>query len=131
MPQNIALTNGKVLTLREIPEGYKIEYIASRTNGEYFYVVHTPCSSVAHGDQSTSYYDSFRLHVGSLEEMREAKVEEVCRWRNGGTTEIAYRLEDQFGQLCFPSLHSKTEQPSNTFQGRTLKLIRLVQGRDF
>ena len=131
MPQDIILKNGKVLNLREMPEGHKIEYLANSLEGECFYLVYAPHITEETVDKFPDYYGSFGLYVGTPDEMREADVEEVFRWRDGGTTQINYVLENEKGQLYFPSPRNKGTVASDILDGEVVKLKLLVEGIDF
>ena len=131
MAKNIALKNEKILNLREIPEGHKIEYLANSVESECFYLVHAPHITEETVDKFPDYYGSFGLYVGSLRRMQEADVKKVIRWRDGGTTQIDYVLENKKGQLHFPSRRNKNAMASDTFDGEVVKLRQLIEGVDF
>lgn len=131
MPQNIIMKNGKVLNFKEIPEGHKIEYIVSSVEIERFYVVHAPHITVETVDKSLDLYDLYGMFIGTPNGMQEAEVEEVCRWRDGGTTKIFYTLENKYGQLYLPSRLIKGAIASDKFDGKTVEIKRLIEGNDY
>ena len=131
MIPEIKLRNGNVLEIGEIPEWHKIEFLANSLEGKFFYVVNAPHVTEETIDKFSDYYGSFGLHMGTLNEMREADVGEVIRWRDGGSTQINYVLEGKRGQLCFPSPRNKGAVTSNTFNGKTTELKILIEGEDF
>lgn len=131
MTFDIKLRNGSVLKIGDIPEGHKIEYLASSLESECFHVVHAPHITEETIDKFPDYYGSFGMHVGISGEMREAKVMEVSRLRDGGTTHINYVLGDREGYLYFPSRLNKSAVASDTFDGKTTELKRLIEGEDY
>jgi hypothetical protein len=66
------------------------------------------------------------LHVGAEAQLVEAQVQQVVRYRDGGTTNIYYVLADGQGILHFPTPVDKEAKPTDTYQGKTVELERLV-----
>lgn len=62
-----------------LPEVRKPEYLFRLADGNYLYVS---------ADKYRYSYESFRMWIGSGEEMREVIVKRVGRYRDGGTTQI-------------------------------------------
>ena len=107
-------------SLTGIPKGDVREYIArdveTKTN---LYVVHRP--------REWQGYSSFRLHIGPAIGLREVKVRNVERLRDGGTTTIDYTLDGVEGALYFPTPVEPEKKPTDTYKGKTIELEKLKE----
>ncbi|MEV6102757.1 hypothetical protein [Nocardia sp. NPDC051981] len=69
----------------------RTEYLGRLSDGRYIFVSSVP------GDR---YYDTFRLYLGTADDMRPVEIADVERYRDGGTT----RIDTAAGQtLSVPS----------------------------
>lgn len=105
------------LSVTGIPDKDTIEYLA-RSPDSRFFVVHRP--------KKNWNYDYFRLHIGLESQLREAKVINVKRMRDGGTTYITYKLNEIDGSLYFPTPFKKEARPTDTYNGKTVTLEKLI-----
>lgn len=96
-----------------------LEYAARDVNTQSrFYILH------AH---KTIGYPSIRLHIGLENELVEAKVTNVERFRDGGTTNITYILADRKGELFFPSPLKKDLNPTDNYIGKRVNQLELFK----
>mgnify|MGYP001562746009 CR=1 FL=1 len=101
-----------------IPDNHELEYVA-KNDGSIFFVVHRPSKDWN--------YNSFRLHIGPVSELVEAKVDSVERYRDGGTTDIRYTLNEITGNLHFPTPFNKDKNPTNSYDGKEEKLEKIIE----
>lgn len=104
-----------------IPQENTVEYLArdAATQSKY-YVVHRPA------DQG---YNSFRLNIGPRTGLKEAVVAHVERYKDGGTTSINYTFEGLNGTLYFPTPFDKEAKPTDTYNGYTVQLEKLLENK--
>lgn len=75
----IQQTDAPALTVIPLPAARRVEYLYLTEDGIIVYVS---------SDKYNHSYESFRLFAGDGENMREVPVEDVSRYRDGGTTFI-------------------------------------------
>lgn len=109
----------KKLQIDGIPDSHKIEYVMiDKETRERLYVVHK--SEVELG------YNSFGLHIGPQNELREAQIKNVERYRDGGTTIIDYTLANSEGRLYFASPLHDGRKHTDSYNGKTIELEKLL-----
>jgi hypothetical protein len=86
------------LELRNLPGDVEIEYLVETERGELLLVVRP-------ADEELD-YDDFRLFFGPPERLLEREVETVLRQRDGGTTNIFFRLNGDEAEAFFPTVPS-------------------------
>lgn len=102
-----------------LPDKDTLEYVArNNTDSVFYYVVHRP--------EKEWHYKDFRLHIGQEAQLVEAIVNNVDRYKDGGTTNIFYTLAGADGTLHFPTPFAKEEKPTDTYKGKTVELEKLV-----
>ncbi len=105
-----------------LPDADKLEYVAVARNQDTrdstYFVVHRP--------EKDWNYNSFRLHIGKENELREAKVDHVERYRDGGTTNIDYQMNGKDGRLHFPTPFEESAKPTDTYAGKVVTLENLL-----
>lgn len=104
-----SIRDGKV-PLNSLPQdSRKPEYIFKQADGTIIYV---------DASEYNYSYESYRFFVGKPGAMKEMKIKDVERYRDGGTTYI--KLEN--GQTLFsPTAFDKTKKP--TWNGNTLERV--------
>ena len=132
MTQSIKLKSGKILQVDEIPQGHRIEYLArSSEDRERFYVVHAPHLTEENIGQIKDYYGSFGVYIGHPENMQKAREVRVSRFRGPMGDVIYYILNEKEGNLHFPTGSWRDRPSTDTYDGKTVELERLVEGKDF
>ncbi|MBT3582863.1 hypothetical protein HN510_03530, partial [Candidatus Woesearchaeota archaeon] len=102
------IKDGKV-NVCGVPLTDQIEYVARTLSKEQYYVVHHPKEHWSYGD--------FRLHIGSKNNLIEAKIQQFRRLRDGGTTYISYDFRNLQGFLYFPTPFKKELIPIDNYGG--------------
>lgn len=91
-----------------LPDGMYVEYCGKLFDGRSF------CIYRPEGDWS---YEDFRLLLGSETRMTPVAIQNVTRYRDGGTTEI----KTEIGEFHFPTPFKPEEKP--TFCGDPVTLM--------
>jgi hypothetical protein len=106
------------LELRNLPGDVEIEYLVETERGELLLVVRPA------GEELD--YEDFRLFFGPPSGLLEREVGSVRRQRDGGTTNILFRLNGDEADAFFPILFSdggfEPGPPTLTVDGRSVPL---------
>lgn len=108
------------LALRNLPGEILVEYNAVTSNGERLLVTRP---------RDAWTYTDFRLFYGEGDALAECIVVNVTRSKDGGTTNIRFKLDGEEAVALFPASISGSSSPPNlTLKGDVLALTKLGTG---
>jgi hypothetical protein len=128
---------------KEIKEIFQNPGIQAKVERDNVYITGIPDDNIAvylardaktksmlylvHHPKEIKDYSCFRLHIGKQEELIEARVLNVERLRDGGTTDIEYILNGKRGRLHFPAPNNKKEKSIDIYDFEAIELENLIE----